>query len=530
LEAFIDYQLPNACPDELLFSRLIRHKKLSALTTTDYLEKLFGTRKTSLHPYLTKNLLDLSELTLESSTELLHNQTLAPIYMHFLPQYRQQIRNGLFSSKSNQAIRACQFSSFKQKEVLTIKFCPQCSNNEMRDQGFSYWHVSHQLPGIEVCYLHGAILHNVPIIDRQVFDSLYLPPINQPVNLANELSIGLSKHATEIKHRIVAGTEVTNAEGYIKKLKPLGFVTTNGNIRISKLSNAFYKFCLQFKNVSSSLLPSSAQEHRYLSSLISTSHSQHPFKHFLFSYWLSEQRQSHEVPTETVGQHIIIQNKKIVEEQCLQMLKINSSMGEVSRATGKSSSYIKALAIRNGIELNLMPKKQPPQVIAKIVKLAEMGFHRLVIANRFEVSVGSIEQVISSVPGLVDRRKRGRFESKARRSKVVILRQLQHFPDSRIKDIKIFSNAAYYWLYVNDKKWLKRNMPNPTPPKSNIKIDWLKRDKEVLAKIMKILPASTKKLSRTKVDRLLGSHGWFTKKKEKFPISIKYFSDFYNLD
>ena len=351
------------------------------------------------------------------------------------------------------------------------------------------------------------------------------------LTITHELSIGLSRHATEIKHRIIgAGTEVTNAEGYIKSLKSLGFVTTNGNIRISKLSNVFYTFCLQFKNVSSNLLPTSAQEHRYLSSLISTSHSQHPFKHFLFSYWLSEQRQSDDAPAKTISQRINTQDKRTVEEQCLQILKSNSSMGEVRRAIGKSYSYIKTLAIRNGIELNLMPKKLTPQIVTKIVMLAEKGFHRQVIANKYDVSTGSIEQVISSVPGLVDRRKRGKFESKARRSKVAILRQLQHFPDSLIKDIKLFCNAAYYWLYSNDKKWLERNMPKPTPSKSNTKIDWLKRDKAVLAKIMKILPASSKKLSRTKVDQILGSHGWFTKKKEKFPISIEYFNNFYNSD
>jgi len=530
LEALIDYHLPHSCPDELLFSRLIRHKGLSALTTTDYLEKTFGTRKTSLHPHLPKNLLGLSALTSESSIELLFNQTLAPIYMHFLPKYRQQISDGLLSNESNRAIRACQFSSFKLKEVLTIKFCPQCSNDEMRDQGFSYWHVSHQLPGIEVCHLHGVILHNVPIIARHIFDSLYLPPINKPVNRADELSIGLSRHAAEIKHRIGSGSKVTNVEGYIQRLKSLGFVTASGNIRISKLSNAFYIFCLQLKNVSSSLLPNSAQEHRYLSSLISTSHSQYPFKHFIFSYWLSEQSQSDVAPAEAPSQCIITQGNNALEEECLQMLKSNYSMGEVSRVTGKSYSYLKTLALRNHIELNLMPKKLTPKIISKIVMLAEKGFHRKVIANRFEVSTGSIEQVISSVPGLVEQRKRGKFESKARRSKVAILRQLQHSPDSLIKDIKHFCNASYYWLYKNDRNWLKANMPEPTPPKPNTCIDWLIRDKEVLSQIMRILPQSKEELSRTKLDKILGNHGWLTKKKDKFPISIKYFSDFYNLD
>jgi hypothetical protein len=44
-----------------------------------------------------------------------------------------------------------------------------------------------------------------------------------------------------------------------------------------------------------------------------------------------------------------------------------------------------------------MPKKLTPLAISKIVMLAEKGLHRQVISKQFEVSTGSIEQVISSV-------------------------------------------------------------------------------------------------------------------------------------
>jgi hypothetical protein len=154
-----------------------------------------------------------------------------------------------------------------------------------------------------------------------------------------------------------------------------------------------------------------------------------------------------------------------------------------------------------------VPKKLTTLVIAKIIKLAEMGFHRLVIANRFEVSTGSIEQVISSVPGLVDRRKRGKFESKARRSKVQVLRFLNRSPNALIKDVKNECNAAYYWLYSNERDWLRQHMPRATTPKRNKRVDWKKRDNELAVKISEILALSNINLSRTQLDQMLGGHG-----------------------
>jgi hypothetical protein len=56
---------------------------------------------------------------------------------------------------------------------------------------------------------------------------------------------------------------------------------------------------------------------------------------------LSERRESDDAPVEIASQLIITQDNKTIEQQCLQMLKNNNSMGEVSRATGKSYFYIK---------------------------------------------------------------------------------------------------------------------------------------------------------------------------------------------
>jgi TniQ len=43
------------------------------------------------------------------------------------------------------------------------RFCKQCCIEERKRLGESYWHVSHALPGVAVCPVHGLMLHVCPI-------------------------------------------------------------------------------------------------------------------------------------------------------------------------------------------------------------------------------------------------------------------------------------------------------------------------------------------------------------------------------
>lgn len=85
-------------------------------------------------------------------------------------------------------------------------------------------------------------------------------------------------------------------------------------------------------------------------------------------------------------------------DKCKKLLSQGLSMAEASRRTGKSRCFIKALAIRSNISLNLRPRKITVSVKENILLLAQKGFHRKEIARRWGVSVGSVETLISSVP------------------------------------------------------------------------------------------------------------------------------------
>ena len=132
--------------------------------------------------------------------------------------------------------------------------------------------------------------------------------------------------------------------------------------------------------------------------------------------------------------------------------------------TRKSRCFLKAFAIKNGITISLKPKVIVPYIVKKVLILARKGFHRRVISKCTHISNGSVEQIISTEPGLVEKRRRYKQESKRRKYKIQILRALQHNPHAIKQEIKNSCYAAFYWLYIHEKDWLNNTLPNPIKP------------------------------------------------------------------
>lgn len=100
----------------------------------------------------------------------------------------------------------------------------------------------------------------------------------------------------------------------------------------------------------------------------------------------------------------------------------------------------------------------------KIIHLARAGIHREAISKRCGIGIGSVEQVISSEPGLVARRKRCHWESKRRRCRLSIARYQQRHPNAIRRDVKTACNSAFFWLYQYDRDWLNSILPKASKP------------------------------------------------------------------
>lgn len=486
---------------------------------TSYLEWLSGNKRASIHPYLTANITTISKLTGECSTDIIYQQTLAPLFIYYSPKYAKNLIKAFVAGNQSKVIKTCQIPSFREHESLTLKFCPACAIEDVAHYGVNYWHRIHQIPGFEICPKHCTWLHHATLPARGRIYPLLLPPTDRTAVHCNDLCHQFSTYVIETLIRISKPSSPHNTDEYLSLLKHKRYLTENGRIRRKLLSNDFYEFLTLLTYPQQNILPKSAADYRYLSYLLSGNTSQHPFKHLIFSFWLSTKYSSGRiVGDQTI--HVLHSSKADIKNKCIKLLLKGLPLSEISNKTSKSHCYLKALAIRKNININSPPRKITSKIKQAIITLANKGFHRKAIAQAYDLSTGSVEMIISTTEGLVAKRKKGKSESKRRCYTAYITKFLRNNPTALIKDVKTHCNAAYYWLYRHEKEWLTNMMPRPTTPSAKPRVDWKQRDIELSSQVKALMQQTNGQLSRTQVDKKLGGHGWLTKRKHLFPVSL----------
>lgn len=459
-------RLPNVLPDELLFSRLIRYCCLYAVPIPEFLNSVYGDNRASINPILTAGLSSLTSVFGESQDNLLREQTLAPLFMHYYPHYKEKLTEAMISTDNYTAIRLSQLSCVREHEELTLKMCPMCVQEDIRQFGVAYWHRSHQIPGIESCHDHQQQLVHVSLPQRYRLaaglPSLYLE-VESPES--NYQSFLLARFAKQVLLEQSKSISTFSPVSYKEKLADLGYVTKAGRLRRIKLLSDFCQFISQLQYSSAKLLPASESDYKYVTNLLYNQYSQHIFKYLILGYWLSRQKV---IRKEPVARHEQVeQSLQHIKQHCVSLLHQGLSVSEVSKQTGKSRTYITSVAYSAGMAHLFEPTKLKSSIRAEIIALAWKGFHRVEIARRTSVSTGSVEMLISAVNGLVEWRKQCKHESKRRRYKCQILRYRQNTPLKIRKDIKRDCNAAFYWLYLHEPEWLESVLPEASHPHLN---------------------------------------------------------------
>lgn len=464
-------KLPISLPDELLLSRLIRYVTVSSDKGDDVACRVFGSRKVSIHPFLTARLDQLARWSLESAEVMLFQQTLAPLFLFFLPNYADRLKRSMLVGDGAEAHRASQLSLFGCGNSLCLKWCPVCAQQDLRQYGVAYWHRTHQIPGVTACVFHPVLLETLELVRRQRIIAELLPTIVDQPRAAFDVEVQVARFGFKLLQVITGGIpRVDTALTYRSKLSELGFITAQHRVRRKTLMEEFCVDIKYYRPGPDTPFPRHPHDYRYLSQLLDFNTSHHPFRHLLFAYWLFREPQqmlsTKHICAESL-QPIFLESLEGVistEQQCLQLLRQQYSLIEIYHLTGKSRCYLKRLALLNDIPLKLKPKKLTGECQKKIIELAYAGMHRKAISARCGVGIGSVEQVISSQPGLVKHRKLCHWESKRRRCRLEITKYLRLHPRAHRKDCKAQCNAAFFWLYLNDPVWLDSALPEPMKP------------------------------------------------------------------
>ncbi|MBQ4848530.1 TnsD family Tn7-like transposition protein [Pseudoalteromonas sp. MMG012] len=517
-------QLPTTLPDETLFSRYIRHMTILGMNEKDYLKRLFNKPRASIHPYLTIGITKASQISKENAAKIYREQTLGRLFSYFLPHRSTNIYKALLAEDGNTAIRTCQLVSFKESETLSLKYCPICAKEDMSFYGVSYWHLTHQVPGVEACPSHKVWLIHHKLPERPHLKLQLLPITSDEAQICSELSYEFARFTDEFLRRTAVTNDSFDQKHLLKRIQERGYTLGEKRFNRVELTSDLFNFIKGLKHNDPNLLPFSEDDYRYLSYLLSGEVSQHPFKYLIVDFWLNNTAKSVKAElAEKMGTSEKVKNENVAR-QCVKLLKQQESLAEISRCIGKSRCYVKSVALKNNIPFQKKPYILTDNIVKQIIILAYKGFHRKAIARHFHISTGSVEQIISSEPGLVEKRRRYKFESKRRRYKAQIIRALQLKPKAIKQEIKSSCYAAFHWLYAHERNWLNSALPSSTKPQVRSKINWEERDVKLASKVRVAMHNTSSSISLAELDKMLGGHGWLIQMQHKLPVTMAVFN------
>lgn len=514
--------VPLALPDESFYSRIIRSLTLTGMPVDKFLNTYFNRKRVSIHPYLTVGIGSIESLSRNEVECVINQQTLINLFKYYQPRRSKEINNALMAGNCSDVLRACNLASFKETEVLKIKYCPLCAKKDMYEHGVSYWHISHQIPGVESCSEHPVSLNRAILPARVYIESSFLPPHNMTAGGSNKISLDFAKFAKKLVFNELPSSDFFDLSELRESLYKTGYLLTSGTIKNKRLTTDLKSLAAKLALPDDMLRPLQTAKTNYVYHLVNGKFAQHPFKHLLISFMLAENVEKNGRAT------LNIKARESRQTECLDLLKKGMPVLQIHRKTGKSRCYIKQLALLNKLEIKTFPRTIDEFAIKKVLGLAYKGFHREYIANNLGISVGSVEQIISCEPDLVEKRKCYKFESKRRRCRLEIRRCIDRDPTAIKQEIKSQCYAAFHWLYRNDKYWLNNSLPSPQKNKFYRIIDWAERDVTLAKRVSDMLVTTADDVSLSKLDKLIGGHGWLLKSKGKLPLTMNVINKFMN--
>ena len=279
-------QLPTTLPDETLFSRYIRHMTIFGMNENDYLKLLFDRPRVSIHPYITIGITKASQISEEDELTIYRQQTLGRFFAYFMPHKSDDLYKAMLGADGGIAFRASQLVSFRESESLSLKYCPLCAKEDVRCHGVSYWHLIHQVPGVEACPDHQTWLIHQELPARPHVKLGLLPNVSTRPEKCSFLSYKFAKFTRMLLTNITRDTNYFDQNILLEKISKHGYMSGNKKFKRSVLTSLFYNFTKKLNHCDKRLLPYSETDYRYLSYLLSGRASQHPFKYILIDFWL----------------------------------------------------------------------------------------------------------------------------------------------------------------------------------------------------------------------------------------------------
>lgn len=505
----VKHQLPTPLPDETLHSLVSRYHLLTAnRRDADTLAQLFGNRHGIPASVLPSHLGNLQKATGQSAAgleEIRDACTLFPYFRAFAPIPRARLLWEAMQSANGGGM--AMNSGLPRAGVAapsTPQFCPACVEFDRKNYGISYWHRSHQAPGVLVCHLHPDhwLLRRRPTGSDTLRHALYLPreataevfPETQGAPPTPIIRLAVLTH--DLLNANLSPLDPTAViHVYRGRLAALGLTTPNGRLRQGAVHERFHAqyATLPTYDPFRALGIRRRSDSDWLASLLRGSRNgTHPVKHLLLIGWLfgdlggflqvlrKPRPTSCRTPEGAQGREDGDQDETL--RQLLE--KEGFSLSEAARRMGVSVTTAQVRAAALGIETSRRRKRTTAEMDQGILKALGEGAAVEQAAERFGVSVTTVYRVLRSAPELraVLKAKREDQERAKRRERVRDI--LEGNAEISITEFRRDHPDQYTWFYRHDWRWF-RGQFQTRAARANTKAlcDWQARDRILAERI-----------------------------------------------
>ncbi len=496
---------PTPYPDEVLYSTLGRYCIRSGnIKEIHNFEDLFSTRNCIGSMELPSKLDNLIENmpinAIYTAEHFIYNHTLLPFYAAFTPPDRaKKVIDSMKGGIRGDAYIKLGLISNSIDLNRYFRFCPQCFKEDIKVYGESYWHRIHQVTGVFMCPKHKTPIYNSKQLIRGGNRQRFINASEDNCIVETEIKyskdniekmLWMAEDAQELFNRRFEFKEQKWFKSQFReRLIEKGYARMNNFINQKKLSQDFIEF---YGKEYLEFVQSSVQnnDQNWLSSMVrNNDRITFTLRYLLLVRFLDIPLDilfKKQIETNSEENNIIIY-QKLWEARLTELTQLDLSIREIAIALDSTPKTVRRAIDDLGIKYFWKYNGGGKYINKEYIDTEEFNIKR-----------------------------------KDSREKWIEL--LEKYPEQSSSQIKQHNQALYRWLSKYDLEWLRQKSRTidiiPTT------IDWGERDRELLPKVKKVVTRMSEgkpnRITWTTIGSMLGVNGWFSKRKDKLPLTKEY--------
>ena len=348
-----------------------------------------------------------------------------------------------------------------------FRFCEACVREDYDAYGISYWHRSHQMPLVNLCWKHEMLLQQF-VVSRGL-QVIPMPRIHMPETmLCGGQCAKDSKRFALFAHEILACVTFPgrpHLKDVYWRCMDLHGLTFGTRIHYEAVASQ----CAQLQDHLDTS-PHLNAPSRWLTNVLYSTTSNLPmhlvlaaslfeeWSDFLDAWWHPTSRT---VPRTAARVKSTLAPSKLIDRQALQKIfaKPDASVPQVARTLGVSGNTVRTRARYYGISVPLRKGFISPRVRDAIRGELRRGLPEHQISKHHGISLSTVDGIRRSSREIdVCRRAMlERNEREARRRKLETY--LSKAEVSRRSDVRTIDACLYQWLLKHDRAWFEMALP-----------------------------------------------------------------------